>query len=371
MKFQAPAVRKFFVFGFLLMLSVSCSKEEQSGTEILSSEVRSALTAAADKVFLETSTPGLIALVSVDGESDFLIKRGVSNLVTGEPIHENNAFRIASVTKTFTGTALLILADEGLIDLDASVASYLPEYNIPSGDAMTVRMLANMTSGLFDYSNDPGLWEAFIESGFTLVFPPDSLIAIALRHPPLFAPGAAYNYCNTNTVLLGLLMEKITGKPAYQVLHEKVIEPLKLKNTYFGGPFYLTAPYTHGYHVGDEGLQDATNWNPSWGYTAGAMVSNLRDMKNWARYLADGALLSEAMKAERFNFGTDNYGLCLESINYKSDLWVGHPGVIPGYNTQVWRNQTKKITLIINSNTDNDFPAQNLLIAYIILLGDL
>lgn len=354
-----------------IFVLISCTPEDITEPIILTTEVRMAFEEAADEVFQTTATPGLIALISVDGEPDFLIKRGSANLTTGEPINENNAFRIASVTKTFTGTAVLMLVDEGLINLDAPVNSYLSEYNIPAGDAITVRMLGNMTSGLFDYSNDPGLWQSFTASGNTLVFPPDSLLAIAFRHPSGFLPGTEYEYSNTNTVLLGLLIEKITGKPASQFIKEKIIAPLHLDNTCFGGPYFPSTPYSHGYTLGENGLLDATNWNPSWGYTAGAMISNLEDMKKWAVLLANGTLLSENMKTERFNFGSHNYGFCVESINYKNDHWIGHPGTIPGYNTQVWYNPAKKITIIINSNTDDNFPAQTLLIDYVIKIGDL
>ncbi len=353
---------------------ISCEKDtpvEVNTAKVLTDALKSELIAATDRVFLETSTPGLIALISVEGEPDFLVKRGTANLTSNDPVHEDNAFRIASVTKTFTGTAVLILAGEGLINLDSSIAFYLPEYNVPSGDAITVRMLGNMTSGLFDYSEDPGMWERFITSGYTLAFPPDSLLAIAFRYPLNFMPGTEYEYCNTNTVLLGLLLEKITGKPAGQVISEKVTEPLNLGNTYFGGPYYLNTPYTHGYTLGDDGLIDATNWNPSWGYTAGAMISNFDDLKRWARLLADGTLLSDSMKNERFSFGQYDYGFCVELCRYKEDHWIGHPGVIPGYNTQVWYNPARKITLIVTSNTEVGLPAQTLMIEYIILLGNL
>jgi len=364
---------KFLVIILALFLTVvSCEKETTPIQSIvLTAKVKSDLSAVADKVFLETSTPGLMALISVDGEPDFLIKRGSANLMINEPVHEDNAFRIASVTKTFTGTAVLLLADEGMIHLDSAISSYLPEYNIPSGDVITVRMLGTMTSGLFNYSEDPDLWELFAESGYTLYFPPDSLLAIAFRHPMNFLPGTAYEYCNTNTVLLGLLLEKIEGKPADQVIKEKVFVPLNLTNTYFGGQFFMYEPYSHGYTLGDDGLIDATNWNPSWGYTAGAMISKLEDLKQWAVYLAEGALLSETMKTERFKFGTYDYGFCVETIHYKDEHWVGHPGVIPGYNTQVWYNQDKKTTVIINSNSENNLPAQALLIEIVILLGEL
>ncbi len=354
----------------------SCKKETTTyeplpTANVLTTEVRADLEAMADKVFPENYAPGIIALVSVEGEPDYIIKRGTSNLATNEPIHEKDAFRIASVTKTFTGTAVMMLADEGLIHLDSAISRYLPEYKIPSGDIITIRMLGNMTSGLFNYSDDAAMWEPFIASGYTLEFPPDSLLAISFRHPLNFPPGTRYEYCNTNTVLLGLLLEKITGKPAARVISEKVTTPLKLTSTYFGGPFYMQTPYINGYTIREEGMLNTTNWNPSWGYTAGSMVSNLGDMKKWAHCLADGALLSETMKAERFKFGTDNYGFCVESVRYKKDLWVGHPGTIPGYNTQVWYNSAKKTTLIVVANCDTGLPAQSFLISTIILLGDL
>lgn len=354
-----------------LLLNTSCKKGQILAPNVLTNEVKLELADATDKVFLETATPGLIALVSVEGEPDFLIKRGMGNLLTAEPINENNAFRIGSVTKTFTGTAVLMMVDEGLIDLDNSIASYLPELNIPSGDAITIRMLGNMTSGLFNYSEDPDLWESYIASAYTQSFQPDSLLAIAFRYPLNFAPGTDYEYCNTNTVLLGVLLEKLTGKSAYQVITEKVISPLNLTNTYFGGSFFMHEPYSKGYSFEEEGLLDATNWNPSWGYTAGTMISNIEDLKKWARHLANGDLLSENMRAEQFNFGSDNYGFCVESIKYKNDRWIGHPGVISGYNTQLWYNPAKKITLAINSNTADNLPAQSLLIAYIRILENL
>jgi len=363
-----------FMIALALLAIVSCKKESNykpASNQVLSAEVKSNLSLTADKIFQQTGTPGFLAQITVEGEPVFLIKRGTANLATGEPMDEKSAFRIASVTKTFTGTAVLILVDEGLISLDSSIAFYLPEKNIPSGNLITVRMLGNMTSGLFNYSDDPEMWKLFAASGYTMTFPPDSLIAISFRQPMNFVPGTGYEYCNTNTVLLGLLLEKITGKPASQVIYEKVLQPLNLKNTYMGGPFFMTGPYTHGYAIEDQGMLDATNFNPSWGYTAGAIISNLDDMNKWARYLAEGTLLSDAMKTERFNFGPEHYGFCIESIKYKNEKWVGHPGSIPGYNTQVWYNAARKTTMVVYSNCDNGLPAQSLLIAYIILLGDL
>jgi D-alanyl-D-alanine carboxypeptidase len=185
-----------------------------------------------------------------------------------------------------------------------------------------------------------------------------------------FPPGTAYEYCNTNTVLLGLLIERITGKTAAEAIQQMVLLPLKLNETYMGGPYFRTGPYTHGYSLLDDGLLDATNWNPSWGYTAGAMISTPSDLKRWAKYLTDGKLLSEKAKAERYNTGNNPYGFAMEVASYHGHHWFGHPGLLPGYNTQLWYNPEKKVTLMINSNTDNNAPAERLLVELIVLLGN-
>lgn len=317
---------------------------------VLTQEMKAQLENAADSVYAKIKPPGMIALIAPEGENDYFIKRGVSNRETGMPMNEGYYFRIASNTKTFTGAAVLILADEGKINLDTPIATYLPEYNIPNGERITVRMLGNMTSGLFNYSEDAEYLLPFIASGFSLAYTPQQLLAAAFRHPPYFlpGPGAKHKYCNTDIVLLGLLMEKVTGKSAKQVIDEKVIKPMGLTHTYWPDSGALAAPYTHGYTGPDDSgnLLDATHWNPSYGYTAGALVSTFADIKIWARAVADGSLLSERSKAERFKWVDDNYGFCVMKVGY----WIGHPGTIYGYNSHVLFHTEKKIALVILVN---------------------
>lgn len=342
---------------FLCTLLAGCTKEKGSEIQmnrILTSERKAALEAAADSVFMAVNAPGMIALISVEGEGDYIIRRGVSSLVTGEPMNENSYFRIASITKTFTGTAVLILADEGKISLDSVISHYLPQYAIPNGDSITVRMLGNMTSGLYNYTDDPNMWLSYYESNFSKSFPPDTLLAIAFRHPVKFRPGAMFDYCNTNTILLGLLLEKVTGQPAAQVIEEKVIRPAGLKHTYWPKTVFLFSPYFHGYNAGYDKLLEATNWDPSWGFTAGALISTIPDLKIWAKALAGGKLLSPAMKAERFTWVQDHYGFCV----MKTGNWVGHPGSIFGYNSHVFYNSSLKTTIIILVNMDTASPVE-------------
>ncbi len=343
----------FVIFSCASLMGCSINKNNTLSNKVLTPERKTELENAADEVFKTGITPGMVALISIEGEDDFFIKRGVSNIQNEEPINENNYYRIASVTKTFTATSILILADEGKINLDSSINTYLPELNIPNGDTITVRMLGNMTSGLYNYSADESLWPDFTASNYLKTYTAKDLLNFAFNHPVSFAPGAKEEYCNTNYIILGQLIEKITDKPVSQAIDEMVIKPLNLTNTYWPEWIYLSAPYIHGYNS-DNQLLDATNWNPSWGNAAGQLISNFTDMKIWAKALAEGQLLSDNMKTERFKWVDDHYGFGI----MKAGDWVGHPGTIPGYNSHVFYNSKKKITLIILANTDTNLPVE-------------
>lgn len=352
--------RNLKLFAFLLLVTFSgitgSCKKDVNVSLILTKERKTELSNAVDSVFGEVGAPGVIVRISVDGEPDITIKRGAGNLVTNAAMSENDYFRIASNTKTFTGTAILILAGEGKLSLDSTISYYLPELQIPNGNKITVRMLGNMTSGLYDYTSDSDFWASYQTSNYTAAYTPDSILSYAFSHPVMFAPGADFSYCNTNTILLGLLMEKVTGKTARQVIKEKVIDPMNLKNTYWPNSSFLLEPYTHGYSSHFGLLADATNWNPSWGYAAGALVSNLDDMKIWAKAVAEGALLSDEMKSERFGWIQGpfyQYGFCL----IRDGNWIGHTGSIFGYNSNVFYHPVKKITMIIFVNMETNTPA--------------
>ncbi len=334
--------------------STSDSTSTTAPAKVLTDDVKAQLEAAADEVFHLGMAPGMMAVISVEGEGDYVIKRGVGNTVTGAPMDENDYWRIASNTKTFTGSAVLILVDEGKINLDSPINTYLPELSIPNGDKITVRMLGDMTSGLYNYSDDERTLGDLKNSNYLLTYTPEDLLKIAFSHPINFAPGEKYEYCNTNIVILGLLMQKVTGQSAPQVITDKVIKPMNLTHTYWPISLYLSAPYIHGYSADTGILLDATNWNPSWGYTAGQLVSNVADMKIWAKEVVAGTLLSAQTQAERFKWIDDHYGFCV----MKAGNWIGHPGTIPGYNSHVFYNSDKKITMIVLTNTDTGTPVE-------------
>ncbi|MCK9424671.1 MAG: beta-lactamase family protein [Ignavibacteriaceae bacterium] len=355
-------------------IAISC-KESSIPTEpqikILNAETIEKLQAAADKVMMENQTPGMMAYISVDGEGEGLyITRGVSNLATSEPMNINNYFRIGSITKTVTTEAVLILVDEGKIDLNKPISFYLPELNIPSGDKITIPMLANMSSGLFDYTSDMNLWTPYINSNEEKVFTPEELLALAFSHPLLFEPGTEYNYCNANTVLLGLLIKKVTGKEVRDVFNEKIFQPLGMKNTFWPNTRYLPYPYNHGYTSLLTGsLIESTNWNTSWADAAGILISNISDMKIWTKELYDRKLLSDKMKSERFAWIDDIPGIKYSGFGVEKVFdWIGKSGSIFGYNSEVWYNPIKKITIIINTNSNDGMPADNVFASFIDIL---
>jgi len=274
----------------------------------------------------------------------------------------NNFFRIGSITKTFTSEAVLILADEGKIDLNKSISSYLPDLKIPSGEKITIRMLGNMTSGLFDYTSNMNFWNPINNSNGHFIFTPEKLLDIAFSHPIQFEPGSTYNYCNTNYILLGLLIKKVTGEEVIDVFNEKMFQPLGIKNTLWPNTIYLPYPYNHGY----VSLVDVTNWSPSGADAAGILISNFSDLKIWAKELNERNLLSNNMKNERTAWIATTFpgfesGFGLEK--YKD--WVGKDGSIPGYNAEVWYYPNKKITMIITSNSWDGDPALTTFYSYV------
>ncbi|MCL6098476.1 MAG: beta-lactamase family protein [Bacteroidetes bacterium] len=360
MKFRSFNCRYLLPIIFALsFITISCEEGlTEPHLEVFTTDNIVKLQAAADKIMRTYPTPGLLAYIGVEGEGELYITRGVGNITTNELMNVNNNFRIASVTKTFTTEAVLILADEGKIDLNKSITFYLPELNIPSGDKITIRMLGNMTSGFVDCLNDSAINVSYIDSQGSMRFTPESLVAAAFKYPLKFTPGTRYDYCNTNTILLGLVIKKVTGESVSQVLEEKIFQPLGLTHTFWPESNYLPYPYHHAYTRALGTLTDVTYWSNSIGDAAGILVSNISDLIIWAKELNERNLLSANMKAERYAWIDGSspgsyYGFGIERMGN----WVGHPGLIMGYNNQVFYHAGKKITIIVTTNSEEGQPA--------------
>ncbi|MCC9706760.1 beta-lactamase family protein [Streptomyces sp. MNU76] len=321
-----------------------------------------ALTARLDQavegVRREVGIPGVTVGLWMPGRGCYVRSTGVADTVTRRPMSPDLFLRIGSETKTFTATALLRLVDDHRVRLDDPVSRYVR--GVPNGRRITLRHLAQMRSGLFPYSADPGFAHTLL-SDPSRSFTPRELLAYAFRNPNTFAPGERFQYSNTNFVLLGLVVEKVTGKRFADYLRRHVIGPAGLRRTLFAEGPGFPEPHARGYtnQTLSGAIEDATDWNPSWAWAAGAMISQLRDLRRWAEVVATGTLLSPRTQAERLRMlptgfpGTD-YGLGI----FESGGWIGHNGSIPGYQSVTVHLPERRATLVLLLNTDVTYQGQ-------------
>ncbi|MFF3563980.1 serine hydrolase domain-containing protein [Streptomyces sp. NPDC002574] len=318
----------------------------------LSGDITKRLDSAIQDVLKETGVPGVIAGVWANGKGSYVRAFGVSDKQSNAKMTSDLYMRIGSVTKTFTVTGLLRLVDQGKVKLDDPVGKYVD--GVPDGDKITLRQLADMRSGLFNYSEDAGFDKALKENP-ERTFLPAELLAYAFQHPSNFSPGQRFQYSNTNTVLIGMVIEKVAKQPLAGYLQRNVITPARLGRTSFPKNSSLPDPHARGYTTDTVNGQeaDATGWNPSWAWAAGAMISELRDLRTWAHTLATGTILSPASQKERLDFqptglpGT-GYGLGI----FDNHGWIGHNGSLPGYQAVVVYLPEAEATVVLLLNSD-------------------
>ncbi|MBT2405653.1 MULTISPECIES: serine hydrolase [unclassified Streptomyces] len=318
----------------------------------LTPAVAAQLDAAVRQVMREANVPGVTVGLWAPGKGSYVKTFGVADKATGAPMTTGLHMRLGSETKTFTVTALLQQVDKGKAALDDPIGKYIT--GVPNGDRITLRELAGMRSGLFNYTLDPDFIKKF-EADPEEPFTPQQLLDYSFKHPVQFQPGAQFDYSNTNLILLGLVLEKITGRPLHEIIQQDVLEPAGLHNTLFPTGAEFPDPHGHGYtnQTASGKIEDATGWNPSWAWAAGAMNSDLQDLRSWAHTLATGTLLKPATQAERLkttpmNIPGAGYGLGIFNVQG----WIGHNGSLPGYEVLVVYLPQAQATMVILLNTD-------------------
>lgn len=336
----------------------------------------------------DNAIPGAVVLIEKGGEGRWLETFGTAQVGADVPLTGHELFRVGSNTKTMTATVVLQLVQEGKLDLDDPVSTYYP--GVPNGDVITIAQLLEMRSGLPNYTYDP----AFVRQP-QKAWRPEELLALSFAQPVNFAPGAEFEYSNTNYIILGLIIEKVTGLSAPDVFEQRIFEPLGLTHTSVPALDDNTIPGPHprGYMFLTAGATldeielttdqqaeafagalkpvDVTDWNPSPGWTAGSAISTAEDMAVYTRKLVAGGLLDEDMQQRRLDSlqpvnparpdGT-SYGLGLARI---PPNLIGHDGQIPGYVTLAAHDPDIDLTVVILTNLyetpDRKLPAVQLL----------
>ncbi|WP_370415580.1 serine hydrolase domain-containing protein [Streptomyces fradiae] len=288
---------------------------------------------------------------------------GVMDRVAGEGMDVRSRFRIGSVSKTFSTVVLLQLVDEGRLELDQPVNRYLP--GLLPDDRITVRHLLTHRSGLADYT-DP-MFEHTVpgfEAVRNRVFTYQELVDLSLALPRTTEPGVSYKYSNANFVVVGMLIEKLTGRPVADAYQRRIFKPLKLRGTSYVHPdTRIAGPHVKGYlHPDEEGapLVDSTEQTVSWAQSAGAVISTTADLDTFMSALMRGRLLSPAsLDAMTTVTPTDTtntrfYGLGLRRYDLSCGTQVyGHTGTVQGFYTYAFATRDGRRSVSALANTSN------------------
>jgi D-alanyl-D-alanine carboxypeptidase len=336
-----------------------------------------------DEKIAENEIPGAVMAVMIPGEGKWVGTSGVSDLENQTKMHPSNKFRIVSITKTFTALINLQLAQEGKLGLDDTLKQWLP--GVVCGqetkdcsyvcddkncgfdpEKITIRMLLTHFSGIPDFAKDLYKWviPSFIQPD--KVFTPTELINIALAFGPLSEPGKKWNYANINYVLLGMVIEKVTGSAWEDEVQNRFVKPLKLTNTIIPniGKATLQEPYARGYidlfeetggAAGEKGiLVEHSVQDPGFTWSSGNMISTPENMMYWIKQIAEGALLNETYQQKMLTFtavpSIEGLEIGLGIFKALNDDTIGHIGQFSGYDCTVQYQPVHAIPISVCAN---------------------
>ena len=289
---------------------------------------------------------------------------GTANRGSHRDAKVSDEFEMGSTTKTVTATVALQLVGEGILTLKDPIDRWLPGL-VPGGDRITLRMLLQHTSGIFDYTSDDDFAHGLLDHP-ERTYTPKQLVAVAVKHAPNFAPGAGWAYSNTGFVLVGMILTAATGQSVASLIEHRVIRPLGLSHTYWAGKSVFTGAHLRGYYrtkPGGTDYVDVSKDSISWAGAAGSLVSTTADLGSFERALQSGKLLKPAQLAEMRSTveipgtgGQYAYGLGLMRITTPNGYVWGHTGGTLGYLTQAWASEDGTRSIVENVPTGASTP---------------
>jgi D-alanyl-D-alanine carboxypeptidase len=310
--------------------------------------------------------PGAVVFVR-DGSQSFTLARGVADVATGAPMEADTRFRVASITKSFVAAVVLQLVDEGRLSLDERVDTAVPHL-LPRADAaITVRELLRHTSGLYDFASDWRWFWPYFHGHPGHYWTPAELLAFSLRHPLSFTPGSKWRYSNTNYVVLGLIVEAVTGQSIKNELEERLFAPLGLHDTTFETGSGDRPALAHGYTLLRSKTLDVTGLSSSAWWAAGAIVSTAGDVARFYRALLRGVILPRRLLAAMESVipngepgGGEGLGIVQtrmvatlgSSFKVGCRAGWGHSGQIDGYLSAALadRHATRQYVILVNED---------------------
>ncbi len=378
---------KYYKTLLIIMLSilvVSCSDDDDGPitptSKILDIETQQALHYMMDTMTSNRGIPGAIVMVQKAGYEPWYTSVGYRDISTKDTLLPTHRFLVGSISKTFVGAVILQLIQDGKLGLDDKLVDHLDAVTLNPDvydtsmykfSEITIREMLNHTSGMGNYLNEYFVPWAFENrsSSITREALTDSLNSDGLY----FAPGTGVQYSNSAYITLGLLAEKVTGKKIEDLVKDRYIDPMGLSNSYFPSTLSETSAWlddnTHGYAIYLDGNQhDVTDFDPSYTWAAGAVVSNAEDLLVHLKEMLTGSkMLNPQIQAERLKFeetemhgyGKAGFGLAIAEIG---DLYRGHSGGWIGYNTNIYYRKDKDAYIItfVNRYSGGENPAWDL-----------
>jgi D-alanyl-D-alanine carboxypeptidase len=276
--------------------------------------------------------PGAAVIVTQGGRTVYARGRGMADLATGTPIGPETVFRLGSITKQFTAAVILQLADEGRLSLDDPLSRFLPDYPAPGAGA-TVRQLLNHTVGVQPYTGIPG-W--MVEANTNRAYTTDEMIAVFRDLPALAPPGQAWMYNNSGYVLLGAIIERVTGMAWHEAIEQRIARPLDLATIRYGVGEEDVPHMARGY---TQGARPAMRIHMSVPHAAGALIGDVNDLAAWAHALHHGRVIGPESYAgmiaptEMPGGQTIPYGFGMGRGDLRGRPSIGHSGGIFGFST--------------------------------------
>lgn len=294
--------------------------------------------------------PGAAVLVVKDGKVVLRKGYGMANIELGVPIKPEMVFRIGSITKQFTAAGILMLVEEGKISLDDEITKFIPDYPT-GGNKITIHNLLNHTSGIKTYEVTKSY-----DSTIRKDFKPGEFMDVFKNEPMDFKPGEQFSYSNSGYFLLGIIIEKVSGKTYEEFIKKRIFEPFGMKNSYYGNHSRIIPNRAAGYQATKNEFMNADYLSMTQMYAAGALLSTVDDLWTWTRALHSGEVVS--MKSLKLmtthtkyaDDKTRNYGYGLWLNPLFGEKMVDHNGGIYGFLTYALYLPEKNIFVTVLTN---------------------
>lgn len=304
--------------------------------------------------------PGATVIVVKDGKTVFRKAYGLADSATGKPMSADMSLRLGSITKQFTATAILMLAEEGSLALTDDITRFFPDY--PTGDRkITVEHLLTHTSGIVSYTSKPGYVTSMAQD-LSVAGMIDSF-----KNDPLeFEPGTRYSYNNSGYFLLGAIIENVSGQPYAKFVEQRIFTPLGMTNTAYEGFERGKAPRALGHSRDGQAYGRSAPLSMTQPYAAGALVSTVDDLARWDNAITAGRLLKPASWKRAFTpytlaDGTSTgYGYGWQVGQVLGTPTIAHGGGINGFLTYAQRLPEHKVFVAVLSNADGGLANPNM-----------